>query len=70
MAIFLSIIAIGLFVVRIEPIDFNDGSVMLFSVGLMDVCTTLMMTPRIMGHTYYQYVISNMYDCSYSYKVN
>lgn len=48
-AILLAITAICLTIVRVEPIDFNDGSMVTLVVGLMGVCATFMVASQIMG---------------------
>lgn len=45
----LSITAICLTLCRIEPIDFNNGSMVSFVVGLMGICATIMVASQIMG---------------------
>ncbi len=49
MAIVISVIAIFLTCFRIDPIDFNNGTVIAFVVGLMGVCATIMVASQIMG---------------------
>ena len=48
-AIFLAIGAICLSAIRIDPIDFNNGSMVSFVVGLMGICATIMVASQIMG---------------------
>lgn len=49
MAIVISIVAICITCVRIEPVDFNNGSMISFVVGLMGICATIMVASQIMG---------------------
>ena len=48
-AIILAIFAISTSLIRIEPIDFNNGSMVSFVVGLMGVCATIMVASQIIG---------------------
>jgi hypothetical protein len=48
-AILLAITAICLTIVRVDPINFNDGSTVTLVVGLMGVCATFMVASQIMG---------------------
>lgn len=48
----LSIIAICLTICRIEPIDFNNGSMVSFVVGLMGICATIMVGMQIYSTIY------------------
>ncbi|WP_294610703.1 hypothetical protein [uncultured Bacteroides sp.] len=59
-AILLAIIAISLSLVRIEPIDFNNGSMVSFVVGLMGICATIMVASQIMGLRFSESQIKNM----------
>lgn len=45
----LSVSAICLVLFRIEPIDFDNGSMISFVVGLMGICATIMVASQIMG---------------------
>ena len=40
---------ICLTIVRVDPINFNDGSTVTLVVGLMGVCATFMVASQIMG---------------------
>ena len=48
-AIVISAVAICLTYFRIDPIDFNNGTVIAFVVGLMGICATIMVASQIMG---------------------
>jgi hypothetical protein len=48
-AILLATIAICLTIIRIDPINFNDGSMVTLVVGLMGVCATIMVASQIIG---------------------
>lgn len=48
-AILLATIAICLTIVRVDPINFDDGSMVTLVVGLMGVCATIMVASQIIG---------------------
>lgn len=59
-AILLAATAIGLSMVRIEPLNFNNGSMVSFVVGLMGICATIMVASQIMGLQFSESRIKNM----------
>lgn len=59
-AALLAITAIFLSTIRIEPIDFNNGSMVSFVVGLMGICATIMVASQIMGLRFSESKIKDM----------